>query len=159
MYHSSSQEPSEFGTLLREDHQSLFTALEDLLFDETSAVGRLRAVWHAFEAALHLHMTLEEEVLIPRFELVRPADAARIRGEHRQMREQLPELDAGFARGAVDRERLARLLGVLRVSAALKENNGLYDWAEQALRPRDKARLVASIRASRPPHEPSTASV
>jgi hypothetical protein len=63
------------------------------------------------------------------------------------MREQLAELEGEFRRGVVDRERIARLLGMLRVSAALKDN-GLYPWAEQALRPRDKARLIQSVRAN-----------
>jgi hypothetical protein len=147
MYDPTNQERSEFGTVLREDHASLFVTLEDLLFDETSSLARLRSAWHAFEAALHCHLTAEEEVLLPRFELVCPVDAARIRGEHRQMREQLAELEAEFRRGVVDRERIARLLGMLRVSAALKDN-GLYAWAEQALRPRDKARLIQSVRAN-----------
>lgn len=147
MYDPTTDERSEFGTVLREDHTSLFVTLEDLLFDEASSLARLRSSWRAFEAALHCHLTAEEEILLPRFELVCPADAARIRGEHRQMREQLAELEGEFRRGVVDRERIARLLGMLRVSAALKDN-GLYSWAEQALRPRDKARLIESVRAN-----------
>lgn len=147
MYDPTTQERSEFGTVLREDHASLFVTLEDLLFDETSTLARLRDAWHEFEHALHCHLTVEEGVLLPRFELVFPLDAARIRGEHRQMREQLAELDGEFRRGVVDRERIARLLGVLRVSAALKDN-GLYVWAEQVLPPRDKVRLIESVRAN-----------
>jgi hypothetical protein len=146
MYDPFIDQCSEFGAVLREDHASLFEALEDLLFDETSTPEYLRSVWHRFEATLHYHLTLEEEVLIPRFELVHAADAARIRGEHRQMREQLVVLADQFERGTVDREGVARLLGILRVSAALKEQ-GLYVWAEEALRPRDKARVVESVRA------------
>lgn len=146
MYDSSIHERSEFSTVLREENVSLLAALEDLLFDENSTPAHMRAAWQAFEAALHGHMAVEEEVLIPRFELVRPADVARIRGEHRQMREQLSALAADFARGVVDRERLARLLGVLRVSAALKDGD-LYAWAEQSLRPRDKVRVIESVRA------------
>lgn len=148
MYDPYTHEQSEFGSALREDYASLFAALEDLLFDETSGAEGLRSAWHVFEAALHCHLTAEEELLIPRFELVSPADAARIRGEHRQMREQLAALEAEFERGVADRERIARLLGILRVSAALKER-GLYVWAEEALRPRDKARLIESVRAHR----------
>jgi hypothetical protein len=147
MYDPSNHERSEFGTALREDQASLFVTLEDMLFDETSALAQLRSAWDAFEAALHCHLTAEEELLLPRFELACPVDAARVRGEHRQMREQLAELESEFARGVVDRERIARLLGILRVSAALKDN-GLYAWAEQALRPRDKARLIESVRAN-----------
>jgi hypothetical protein len=147
MYDPSTHEHSEFGTVLREDHASLVITLEDLLFDETSSLAGLRGAWRAFEATLHCHLAAEEEVLLPRFELVCPVDAARIRGEHRQMREQLAELEGEFRRGVVDRERIARLLGMLRVSAALKDN-GLYPWAEQALRPRDKARLIQSVRAN-----------
>jgi hypothetical protein len=156
MYDPFIHQCSEFGTVLREDHASLFETLEDLLFDETSPPEYLRGVWHRFEATLHYHMTLEEEVLIPRFELVRPADAARIRGEHRQIREQLMLLESAFERGIVDRERLARLLGILRVSAALKER-GIYAWAEEALRPRDKARVVESVRAHRGEPDPDVA--
>jgi len=147
MYEESTQASSEFGTTLRESHASLFAVLEDLLFDETSAPARLQRIWRGVEAALHSHLTTEEELLIPRFEQARPADAARIRGEHRQLREQLSALDAGFARELVDHEVIARLLGILRVSAASKER-GLYAWAEHALRPRDKARMVDRVRAN-----------
>ena len=139
---------SEFATALREDHAALFTALEDLLFDEKSAPAALRDAWPAFAAALHAHLTAEEELLIPGFELVGPAEAARIRCEHRQIRQQLEEIERELGQDVVDRERMARLLGTLRVSAAQKED-GLYAWAEHALRPRSKARMVEYLRANR----------
>jgi hypothetical protein len=122
---------SEFGTALRDDHASLFGALEDLLFfGEAGTPALLQCAWQAFEAALHGHLTTEEEILLPPFELERPEDAARIRGEHHEIREQLTELEDELCRGALDRERVARLLGLLRVSAGFKEK-GLYPWAEE----------------------------
>jgi len=147
-YRTMEEQHSEFATALREDHAALFTALEDLLFDDTSTSAALRDAWAAFAAALHAHLTADEELLIPGFELVGPAEVARIRCEHRQIRQQFEEIERQLGQDLIDRESIARLLGTLRVSAAQKED-GLYAWAEHALRPRSKARMIEYLRANR----------
>jgi hypothetical protein len=146
MHAHTNHEHSEFRTALREDHEQLFSALEDVLFSDQGA-SELRNAWEAFEHALLAHLRAEEEDLIPCYELAGPNTAEHIRTEHHGMRELLRELGREFERNLVDRERVARLLGVLRTSAAGKENE-LYCWAESALRPRNKARVIDRLRAS-----------
>lgn len=132
------------------DLAALCTALRDRIdvADRTEFISAFRV----FERAVLAHLRLEERELLPAYEQANPADAARIRAAHRDLRAYLLALAVDIELHTVRAERLEHCLATLQALAA-HENAGLYPWASAHLdapvRLDLTGRIARSIRALR----------
>jgi hypothetical protein len=117
------------GERLNHEHQVL-----DGLYEEVANrvhcgdTAALDASWSALEARLLAHLEFEESHLLLGFELVAPAEAARLSEEHRQIRRALGEIGVAIELHTVREDHVEEFLGLLRAHAA-REEALLYPWA------------------------------
>ena len=110
---------------------------------------RAPALFEALANELHLHILLEEELLLPQYELSSEHDASRIRAEHTELRLMLRELHRALTGDGVDD--LTRLLS----EHTRHEEEVLFSWADACLTPRVKRSLLDEVENPRPPVEAS----
>jgi hypothetical protein len=95
--------------------------------------GRMDAVrqsWHELRNALFAHLAEEEAIILPRFALADPADAAKIARDHHTIRRQLTEVDQALARGDIGKEQVLALVSFFRMHH-YHEEAGMYRWARE----------------------------
>jgi hemerythrin-like domain-containing protein len=142
--------PMDYREKLTAEHRHI----EELLEQTKSAVQvdhprALCEAWTSFERELTEHMRFEEEVLLPRFAEVDPAEAHALRVEHDELRRLIGELgirtDLHALRADVADELFARLR-----AHAQREDASLYPWAAQYLAEADVraelSRLFGEVR-------------
>ena len=107
--------PVDVRTLLVEDHARL-----GKLFNELVVAFRdgdryeCAALWNAFEKSLDAHMALEEQLILPEFAKVDPAEAAALASEHAAIRESLSELGVGVDLHRTNAEAVERFISMLK---------------------------------------------
>jgi hypothetical protein len=87
--------------------------------------------WDTFEPALRAHLDLEETKVFPEFRKVDPAEAARLRAEHDDLRELLGGLGVRIDLHSVARDAVAELLKRVRAHGAREEK--LYAWMDRGM--------------------------
>jgi hypothetical protein len=124
-------ESSASGRALATHHEDLERAFLSLMVRaERGDAMSLREEWTAFEDELVRHLTYEEEMLLPRFALEDPGEAAAIRREHDAIRNALWELGVGIDLHCVRADAVRSFIDSLRAHAA-RESDTLYAWAER----------------------------
>jgi len=119
------------ATSLRADHD----ALEDLTHSVMKKViaGRREGLAEAIgelQARVLAHLDSEERDVLPRYAEYAPQDASELLAEHATMRSVLAELDVAVDLHFVRANALDAFLATLRTHA-IRENAGLYRWAER----------------------------
>lgn len=114
---------------LTKDHRELDAILRCLAQDAQAPVpGTLQATWSMFETKLIRHMQAEEYYLLPLLEASDPAEVARIRLEHAQIRDSLTELGLAVELHTVREANILELVELLEAHAK-HENGALYRLA------------------------------
>lgn len=120
------------GGRLIQEHQALDTLFEEVAnrvhCGDTVALDES---WTALEARLLAHFDYEESHLLPRFEALDPAEALRIKEEHRLVRRALQETGLAIELHTVREEDIEEFLTLLRAHAA-REEKLLYPWSSTA---------------------------
>ena len=122
---------SSIGDRLLADHRHFDTLFGQLLADMHAGEWDVcQGTWSRFERELLEHMAAEEALVLPIFELVNPAETARLREEHATVRRLLADLGVGLELHAVKEEQVQRLVESLRAHAT-REDALLYRWAAE----------------------------
>lgn len=117
------------ATRLTRDHAELDALLTCLVQDaEAPSPGALEATWDVFECRLTHHMEAEERFLLPLVEVSNPAEVARTRKEHIQIRDMLAELGLAIELHAIRASDILKLSELLRAHAK-HEDEALYQLA------------------------------
>ncbi len=95
-------------------------------------LGDLREAWNDFERELIAHMDAEEAHILPQFALDNPGEAAFLRDEHRQIREQVAQIGLSADFDCLRSPVVDNLVALLD-SHANREDKGLYPWAMKNL--------------------------
>jgi nucleotide-binding universal stress UspA family protein len=120
------------GELLRREHVRLDEiGLRLLRAYDDSDWDDVRLQWDAFEPALRAHLELEETKVFPEFRKVDPAEAARLRAEHDELRELLGGLGVRVDLHSVGRDAVAELLRRVRAHGTREEK--LYTWMDRGM--------------------------
>lgn len=128
---ASTEMTSSIGERLLADHHHFDALFSRLLADMHAGEWRTcQGTWSRFERELLEHMAAEEALVLPAFELVNPAETARLREEHATVRRLLADLGVRLELHAVKEEHVQRLVESLRSHAA-REDALLYRWAAQ----------------------------
>lgn len=135
------------GQRLLRDHQALHAALKQLAEDaEAPQVGQLVRTWASFEKQLYAHLEAEEQLLLPLLEASHPAEVARTRRQHEEIRKLVTELGVAVELHTVRRDDILRLVALLERHAE-QENVGLYGLAGERASVAVEHRLAALIKA------------
>jgi hypothetical protein len=115
--------------LLDDHHVRLERICTDLLSDAYADDPRaLCARWREFESEIRDHMSAEEDMILPAYETVAPAEAHAIREEHRRLRDVLQRLGVEVELHQVRLRTVRELLDQLRAHAD-REDAAMYPWA------------------------------
>lgn len=140
-----------FVSLMETDHDHLERLFQSVMTCLRGAdVESLRARWLELDRALQHHLTLEEELLLPRFERAFPTSAARLRREHREIREALVQFGVDLDLHELSPGSAQRFVARLRAHAAY-EDGVLYPWAQQHLSDGEWHSLLGRLRHLRGP--------
>lgn len=125
----------------RRDHRGLLKRFDEL----TNAVegadpGTIAAVWTDFERAVERHLTAEEKQILPRLERKHPAEVKAIRHEHHEIRRLLADLGVRADLRTLRSDVAAELVRKLE-EHAMREESGIYAWADQELSPHHRSIL------------------
>jgi hypothetical protein len=125
-------EPADAGheaILLDDHHVRLERICTELLSDAYADDPRaLCARWREFESEIRDHMSAEEDLILPAYEGVAPADAQAIREDHRRLRDVLHRLGVEVDLHQIRVRTVRELLEQLRVHAD-REDAAMYPWA------------------------------
>ena len=117
------------GLPFADHHRGLETLYNDLLADALSDDHRaLLARWRRFESALEAHFLAEEELLLPRYAEVAPAETERLRADHGRIRQRIAQLGVDVELHQVRAGAIRILIDELR-RHAFREEATLYRWA------------------------------
>lgn len=130
---------SGLTVFFEQDHRdcdSRWADVEELL--DTDDIEAARSAWEKYQAAMHRHLAMEEEVLFPAFDTKSGMGArgptAVMKSEHQQMRGLLEQIDEAIASGnsqqALD---VGDTLLMLVQQHNIKEENMLYPMAQNML--------------------------
>lgn len=149
--------PLAYG--LATDHEELEQLFARLVMSLRSADSeRVRQRWLELDHALEQHLSTREELILPQLERDCPADAARVRAEHRVIRTALVDLGIDLDLHALSPESATRFIDALRRHATF-EDAVIYPWAEcklaeharlslrQRLRGRARIALGSTVRS------------
>lgn len=127
-------EPSrELRRVAAERHVELVAGFENLLHaPSTDEPHALAMRWRLLDAALRDHMMVEEDLIIPAYQLTAPEEGDELRTEHAKLRALLEEIGIDVREHGIHSERLRHLLELLRTHAA-REDASMYPWAEANL--------------------------
>jgi hemerythrin-like domain-containing protein len=131
--HSGSEGRASLRWVLTRDHERLERLFEELCaaFD-ADARADAAVLWTEFDAALRVHMDLEERFILPAFSATEPHEAAALLDEHERIRAQLDELGVGVDLHLLRAEVVSEFTAALRRHAE-RENALMYRWADHAL--------------------------
>ena len=107
---------------------------------------RLHAAWSEVERDLNAHLTVEEELMLPRFERHDAAHAAEIRAQHTRIRAQLQALGVDLDLHALRADAVEAFVAELKEHAACEER-ALYSWAQGSLGEPEKTSLLSRLKA------------
>jgi hemerythrin superfamily protein len=132
---------------LKADH----AALEDKFSRVTSTMHRgdpefARAAWLSMEAELLAHLKAEEELIMPSFSKVHPQQAARIRRDHDEIREELQQLGIALDLHTLRAERADAFVHSLREHASY-EDEMFYRWAQSSLPEGERRSVFGRLRS------------
>jgi Hemerythrin HHE cation binding domain len=114
---------------LESDHLQMTASLARLVdFAEASDRELLREEWDALEPRVLVHLDAEEMFLLPGFEKAHPADAARVRDQHAQIRTQLGAIGIAVDLHLLRADMVTDFRDLLLEHVA-EERRGLYPWA------------------------------
>lgn len=132
--------PGDVGMLLVKDHASLKKLFAELVGAfRAGDRDRCAALWNAFDSKLEAHMALEEQLILPEFAKVDPAEATALGREHVAIRAALCELGIGVDLHCTNVELVERFIHVLE-DHARREEALLYHWG--------RANLTQSVQAT-----------
>jgi hemerythrin-like domain-containing protein len=139
----------EITQFMTQEHSRLALLFREYQTLKGEAPDRARRRLKKFIAGLERHMTLEEEILFPRFEAVsrlgNSGPTTVMRSEHREIREALARLLAeSGAAGAAERIEDA-LLESLRAHEAM-EDLVFSPWIDESLSENERLGLFEQIR-------------
>jgi len=139
-------ERSAFAEALAASWGQLCEGFEQLLAH--GGVGHEQAPGQLDELdrSLHAQLALEEELMLPPFELEAHAQADLLRAEHRHLRGLLQLVQTELAEGGLS-TRLANSLIRLLHQHARNAQQLLHAWADQSLPYRSKVRILERERA------------
>jgi hemerythrin-like domain-containing protein len=132
---------------MHEDHVTLEHALSELLeraYEDDRE--ELRQAFRALESELRAHLELEERDLLPRFELVSPAEAEHVRADHELIRSRLDALGLALDLRSLRAHDVSEFVALLRAHAT-REEKIMYRWADAALTESEKWPLVKWVGA------------
>lgn len=122
--------------MLGDDHQNLDAQWERMCAVSDPDLPARPAMFAAFAAELLHHITVEEELLFPALETadpVRQALVARLRQEHREIKEKLHRIEVEMASGSTSWEELGtELINALWEHNA-REEGAAYPWLDEHL--------------------------
>jgi hypothetical protein len=128
----STAETADAGrqAILLDDHHTRLERVCTQLLSEAYAddTRALCECWRTFEAEVNDHMAAEEELILPAYESIAPAEAQAIRDEHRALREILQRLGVEVDLHQIRVETVRALLEGLRAHAE-REDAAMYPWA------------------------------
>lgn len=118
------------------DCEARWVDVDELL--ATDDIELAQAAWFKYEASMHRHMAMEEEVLLPALDArggVADHDAAKaILADHQKMRGLLEQVGEAIDDGDADEAmELGDALLMLVQKHNEREENTLYPWAESLL--------------------------
>lgn len=120
--------------LFDEHHVRLERACNDLLSEAYADDPRaLCQRWRQFEAEVLDHINAEEELIVPAFEQVAPAEARAIRAEHAMLRDLLHRLGIEVDLHEIRLRTVRELIALLHEHAAREVDRGMYSWAADHL--------------------------
>lgn len=135
--------------ILAESHQRLQEELAELFRSiRMMTPERTRQVWDRLDRELRDHLRLEEQRVLPLFEVHSSAEAAALRAEHHQILRKLDQLGVDLDLHNFDEERAEELVELLRAHVARAQRT-LYAWAEIGLSKRAKALFLDMLRTIR----------
>ena len=141
-----SQPRSEFHQALSDDHARLERLFESLLGSvKMSDPERVRVAWERLDRELRAHLRIEEERILPLFEVEDTVEASQIRAEHHQIRNQLDQIGVDLDLHALDRGRAESFIHLLRDHAA-REERTLYPWADSSMPKRGRISVIERLR-------------
>lgn len=132
---------------LRLEHEEIDAALERVLQAfATDDRDVARTAFREFDARFTEHLAMEEDLLLPEFSEVDPAEAAQIAAEHRAIRSKIDELAIGTDLHVTRIPAVKQLAETIRAHAR-REDALLYKWADRrAADDRQQAFDPSSIR-------------
>ena len=107
-----------------------------------------RVIGQAFrelEYELLEHLTAEEELMFPAYELSEPAEAHQLRADHARLRELLASVAVAIELQAIHLDDLQALVDLLR-SHAQREDASMYRWAQHHLSVLERKEVFGRIR-------------
>jgi len=122
------------------DHEAIDILLDRLVDAfETGDRDVARDAFREFDTRLSTHLTLEEEVLLPKFAELDPGEAALLLGEHGVIRAMIDELGVGTDLHLTRVSAIRKLAETLRAHAR-REDALFYRWVDAHPWPRDSER-------------------
>ena len=121
-----------FHARLLQEHAEIDDAIDQLLRAYESGDHEVaRTAFREFDKRLMAHLAMEDDLILPAFANVDPAEAEQISSEHRAIRAKVDELVIGSDL------RLTRLPAVRLLAAALRahakrEDEILYQWIDRS---------------------------
>ncbi len=131
--------------LLAEHHRALEEAGSELLARTYADEPRsLAAEYRVFEREVLDHLAAEELVILPGYQAAAPREAAAIRADHAEIRQQLFRVGLEIDLHLIRAHTVERLLSQLR-EHALREDMAMYPWAQLNLPLSTKRRLFVRL--------------
>jgi hemerythrin superfamily protein len=150
MQHVTNAHPaqSSIELALKADHQELEVLFERVMASLRSAdAERIRGCWLELDRALEQHLSAEEQLMLPHFDRDCPADAARVRSDHHEIRTRLVELGVELDLHSLNPASAARFIDALRGHAAFEER-AFYPWSQSKLAQAEQTTLLARLRGA-----------
>jgi len=121
-----------FHARLRVEHVEINEALERLIGAfETGDQEVARSAFRDFDQRLMAHLKMEDELLLPEFAGIDPAEAELIAADHRAIRAKIDELAIGSDLHLTRLPAIRQLAEVLRAHAQ-REDEVLYRWVDRS---------------------------
>jgi hemerythrin-like domain-containing protein len=138
----SNPEARNLRRLLMHEHAQLDETFQALLnaFDADARV-ECAQLWSEFDTRLRAHMLLEEQSMLPAFAREHPAEAERIRAEHRQIQQTLIDLGIGVDLHLARADLVEGFVALLRSHAA-SEDELFYEWSQEHLGPEERSTVL-----------------
>lgn len=143
------QTPDQLDEILVADHQALDVTFRRLMGKlEAGDPDAIRGAWCSLDQELEAHLQAEEKYILPRFAHDYPAEAARIRMEHVQIRSTLLQLGVDLDLNSLREETAALFISTLRQHAEGEELM-FYRWARHHVSQAERHAVTAALQAMR----------
>lgn len=143
------QTPDQLDEILVADHQALEMSFRRLMGKlEGGDPDAIRAGWCSLERELEAHLEAEEKYILPKFAREYPAEAARIRSEHVQIRSTVLQLGVDLDLHSLRDETAALFISTLRGHAE-REEMMFYRWTRHHVSQTERHAIIAALQAIR----------